>query len=64
MWSIENPLNVFEDFCQIEDNKFHLFALIRKDKYLSYPKEDIRIGVNKEISVKDVKLKAQITLLI
>ena len=35
MWSIENPLSVFEDLCTIEDeSKFHLFALIRKEKYL------------------------------
>ena len=59
MWGIENPLNVFEDLCKIEDeDKFHLFALIRKEKYLSFPKEDIKeIESNKEIAVKDVKIK-------
>lgn len=58
MWSIENPLNVFENLCKLEDeNKFHLFALIRKEKYLSFPKEDIKeLETNKEISVKDVKI--------
>ena len=58
MWSIENPINVFEDLCKLENNKFHLFALLKKEKYLSYPKEDIKeIESNKEISVKDVKIK-------
>jgi hypothetical protein len=59
MWSIENPLSVFEDICKIEDgNKLNLFALIRKEKYLSFPKEDIKeLENSKEISVKDVKIK-------
>lgn len=58
MWSIENPLNVFEDLCKLEENKFHLFALLKKDKYSSYPKEDINeIQSNKEISLKDVSIK-------
>lgn len=58
MWSIENPINVFKNLCKIEGNKFHLFAILRKEKYLSYPKEDIKeIESNKNISVKDVKIK-------
>ncbi len=58
MWSIENPINVFKDLCKLEENKFHLFAILRKEKYLSYPKEDIKkIESNKDISVKDVKIK-------
>ncbi len=58
MWSIENPINVFKDLCKLEDNKFHLFALLRKEKYLSYSKEDIKeIESSKEIFVNDVKIK-------
>jgi len=59
MWSIENPLKVFEDLCPIEgENRLNLFALMRKEKYLSFPKEDIKeLEANKEISVKDVKIK-------
>ena len=58
MWSIDNPIEVFEDICKLGDNRFHLFALLRKEKYLSYSKEDIKeIESNKEISVKDVKIK-------
>ncbi len=59
MWSIENPLNVFENLCKIEDeDKFHLFAIIKKEKYLSFPREDIKeIESHKEVSVKDVKVK-------
>ena len=58
MWSIENPINVFKYLCKLEENKFHLFAILRKEKYLAYPKEDIKeMESNKEISVKDVKIK-------
>lgn len=58
MWSIENPINVFENLCKLENNKFHLFALLRKEKYLAYPKEDIKeLESNKKISVKDVRIK-------
>ena len=58
MWSIENPLSVFEELCPIKDeNKFSLFALIRKDKYLSFSKEDIKeLESNKKIFVKEVKI--------
>ncbi len=58
MWTIENPLKVFKDSCKLENNKFHLFAILTKEKYLSYPKEDIKeIESNKFTSVKDVKIK-------
>jgi len=58
MWSIENPINVFKDLCKLEENKFHLFAILRKERYFSYPKEDINeIELNKDISIKDVKIK-------
>jgi hypothetical protein len=59
MWSIKNPLKIYEDICHFEDDDtFNLFALIKKEKYLSYPKEDIKeLESNKEISVKDVKIK-------
>jgi len=59
MWSIENPLKVFENLCKLEGgNKLNLFALMRKEKYLSFPKEDIKdLENNKNISVKDVKIR-------
>jgi|TARA_Y100000310_G_C20676431_1_gene813354 hypothetical protein len=58
MWSIENPIKVFKDLCKLEENKFHLFAILKKEKYLSYPKEDIKdLESSKEVSVKDVKIK-------
>jgi len=58
MWSIENPLKVFESLCPLEDgNKLNLFALMRKEKYLSFPKEDLKeLEVSKNISVKDAKI--------
>lgn len=58
MWTIDNPLNVFNNICELEENKFHLFAILTKEKYYSCPKEDVKeIESNKNISVKDVKIK-------
>lgn len=58
MWSIENPINVFESLCKLEENRFHLFAIIEAEKYLSYPKQDIKeIESHKDLSVKDVKIR-------
>ncbi len=59
MWQIQNPLKVYEDFCSISDKeKFHLFALLRKEKYDSFPKEDIEeLENHPEIEVKGIKIK-------
>ncbi|PIV69148.1 MAG: restriction endonuclease [Candidatus Aenigmarchaeota archaeon CG01_land_8_20_14_3_00_37_9] len=59
MWQIQNPLKVYGDLCKVEDNdKFHLFALMRKEKYDSFSKEDSnKLEANKDISIKDVKIK-------
>ncbi|MBD3360362.1 NgoPII family restriction endonuclease [Candidatus Peregrinibacteria bacterium] len=59
MWHIQNPIKVYEDFCNISDKeKFHLFALLRKEKYDSFPKEDAKeLENHPEISVKDIKIK-------
>ncbi|MDD5699777.1 MAG: NgoPII family restriction endonuclease [Candidatus Nanoarchaeia archaeon] len=59
MWSIQNPLSIFDDLCKLEGgNKLNLFALMRKEKYLSFPKEDIRnLENSKSVSVRDVKIK-------
>ncbi|MBU2639336.1 MAG: NgoPII family restriction endonuclease [Nanoarchaeota archaeon] len=59
MWQIQNPLRTYEDFCKIEDkDKFHLFALIKKDKYDIFPKEDKNnLEKNSNITMKDIKIK-------
>lgn len=59
MWQIQNPLRVYENLCKIEDSdKFHLFALMRKDKYDTFPKNDSKnLEVNNNISVKDIEIK-------
>lgn len=59
MWQIQNPLKVYKNFSNVGDNdKFHLFALMRKNKYDSFPKEDSKkLEANKDISVKDIKIK-------
>ncbi len=59
MWTIQNPLKVYDEFCKIEDKeKFHLFSLMRKEKYIAFPKEDREaIEKNADIEVKDIKIK-------
>ncbi|MBI2660434.1 NgoPII family restriction endonuclease [Candidatus Woesearchaeota archaeon] len=59
MWHIKNPLRVYESHCKVEsDGKFHLFAIMKKDKYDSFPKEDRqKVESNKEISVSEIKIK-------
>ncbi len=58
MWSIDNPLSVFRNFCQLEDNAFHLFLIVQNEKYLSYPKADIQeLESSKVVSVKDILIK-------
>ncbi len=59
MWQIQNPLRVYENLCEVKDKeKFHLFTLMKKEKYNSFPKEDRKtIENNGDISVKDIKIK-------
>lgn len=59
MWQIQNPLRVYGDFCKIEDkDKFHLFALMRKGKYDSFPKADRgKLENNSRITVEGIKIK-------
>ncbi len=59
MWQIQNPLKVYEESCNISDKeKFHLFALLRKEKYESFPKKDTgELENNPKIDVKDIKIK-------
>lgn len=59
MWQIQNPLKVYKDSCNISNKeKFHLFALLRKEKYNSFPKEDIKeLENHPDIEVKDIKIK-------
>jgi hypothetical protein len=59
MWSIENPLNVFKNVCKMDpQGKFHLFALMRKEKYLSFPKMDrTNLESSQDISVKNISIK-------
>jgi hypothetical protein len=62
MWQVKNPLKVYENFCKIEDNdKFHLFALMRKDKYNSFPieeREKLENISNSNFVMSDVKIKS------
>jgi hypothetical protein len=58
MWDIQNPMRVYSSLCKLNSNKFSLFAIMRKEKYDSFPSEDIKKLENtKGISVKDIKIK-------
>lgn len=59
MWQIQNPMRVFSEICNYDkSNKFSLFAIMRKDKYNSFPKENIKeIESTKGIIVTDIKIK-------
>jgi len=59
MWIIENPNKVYEYIYQYDKNlKFQLVCLMKKSKYSSFPKDDIKkIEDNDSINVSDVKIK-------
>jgi len=58
MWTIQNPLKVYKELFGLSGNGFQLFALMKKSKYDSFPKEDKTI-IEKEtgIIIKDVKIQ-------
>ena len=58
MWTIQNPLKVYKELFGLNGNGFQLFALMRKSKYDSFPKED-KATIEKEtgITIKDVKIQ-------
>lgn len=58
MWTIQNPLKVYKNLFEIENNEFQLFALMRKDKYDLMPKED-RIMIEKESEIELQNIKIQ-----
>lgn len=58
MWTIQNPLKVYKELFDLNGDNFQLFALMRKSKYVTFPKEDKEL-IEKEqgISIKDVKIQ-------
>lgn len=62
MWQIQNPLRVYENLCKIEDeDKFHLFALMTKDKYDLFPEEDrekLENISNSNFAISDIRIKS------
>jgi hypothetical protein len=58
MWTIQNPLKVYKELFGLNKNDFQLFALMRKSKYDSFPKED-KTTIEKEtgIIIEDVKIQ-------
>jgi NgoPII restriction endonuclease len=58
MWGIENPIKVFDYLYRPnQNNKFNLVAIIPLDKYLSFPKEDIKKIEESKFSVMDKKIR-------
>jgi hypothetical protein len=58
MWTIKNPIEVYKNICELGNKEFYLFSIMRKDKYISYPKEDReKIEKKEDINIRDIKIK-------
>jgi len=62
MWAIENPSKVFDYVIKkCEENNLTAYAIIKTDKYNSFPKEDRdkieEAGAKKKLNINDVKIK-------
>jgi hypothetical protein len=59
VWRIKNPLKIFSDIFSYNTKQgFTLIALMLKNKFDSFPKDDIDTILNdKQIEIKDVKIK-------
>jgi hypothetical protein len=58
MWTIKNPLKVFDYIYRYDDRQnFSLIALMLKSKFDSYPKEDIEALNHPKIKISPVKIK-------
>jgi hypothetical protein len=59
IWRIQNPLKVFSDIYSYDrKNDFTLIALMSKNKFDSFPENDIdAIMEDRQIKVSDVKIK-------
>jgi len=60
MWTIQNPLKVFEDVFELNKNEFGFIVvtLMRKEKFNSFPKEDRdKLEKSKEFGIRDVKIR-------
>ncbi|MBT7368592.1 NgoPII family restriction endonuclease [Candidatus Woesearchaeota archaeon] len=56
MWTIQNPWKVYEDvFNYNKDSKFSLIAMMRKEKFDSFPEED-KTAISK-LNIFDVKIQ-------
>lgn len=62
MWQILNPIKVYESLCKIEnEEKFHLFALMEKAKYDSFPEESRKKLENishANFAISNIKIKS------
>lgn len=62
MWGIENPIKVFDYVSSINNSsELSVNAIMLKEKYLSFPKEDrtdIENLVSNNFSIKDIRIKS------
>lgn len=58
MWTIQNPLKVYNELFNLDDNNFQLFTLMRKTKYDSFPNED-KSSIENEVGVVITDVKIQ-----
>lgn len=57
MWTIQHPLKVYNEILKITNAEFQLFILLKKEKYLLFPKEDrSKIEHEKDIILEDIKI--------
>lgn len=56
MWIIKTPLELFSDFIKKDSSKkLVVYCILRKEKYLSFPKEDIKM-LEKEMKIENIKI--------
>lgn len=57
MWTIQHPLKVYSEILKVTDAEFQLFVLMKKEKYLSFPKDD-RYNIEREtgLILEDIKI--------
>ncbi|MBU1045443.1 MAG: NgoPII family restriction endonuclease [Candidatus Omnitrophota bacterium] len=58
MWHIDNPIRAFDYVAKYDPEKeFTMFAIMKKSKYLSFPKKDREEMESSGISISDTKIK-------
>lgn len=57
MWTIQNPLKLYSRLIEIQEKEFQFFIILRKEKFDSFPKQDIdSLNLDLEISIEDISI--------